>query len=361
MINTTRFSILLIAVVYRLTFYLQLRADGFFQLVPVDKKVLLDLSLDQIRGNLPSPLANSSLWFIQLEAILTSLGIGLNGLHLFQFLAGIMLVLTVLTLGQRILGTFPSLFAGAVLAVYGPLLFQEAQIVTAAWTALFLTAAILLPLAFASPPALVFLLSGIIFGLGIQSQANMAISALAFFIGLSTIASQRGKKALFLFPLGILLALAPVTLHNLRSGEFLPLSTVGGVNFFIGNGPGATGSFNIPEGYSLVNEADQFVVSSLIYPEKILGHKPGYSESSRFWISRILRGILSRPARSLVLMGKKTALLLHAWETPNNISYRFFRTQLASIPLPLDFGILVALAIPGFAPVFRRKTARPAI
>jgi tetratricopeptide (TPR) repeat protein len=345
--TTLRWVILLSAVFYRVALYLELRSIGFFNFVFVDNKAIMDISLRFLDGELPGPLMKPSLWFIQLQAILLRLGVGLEGLHMIQYLSGILLVWTLLTLGKRVFGSVPALISGGLMAFYGPLLFQESQLVTASWAALFLTLAVLLPLAFAASPSTpIYLLSGLFMGLGVQSQANMIIAAGAFFLGL-WFSLQRGKRvALLAFPLGVLLVLLPLTVHNLRSGELLPLSALGGVNFFIGNGPESDGTFTLPEGYSLVNEASELGPSSLIYPGEVLGGPVNYGEASRFWTMLTLRHMAAHPLSAFALMIKKAALFTHGWEAQNNFSYYFFREQLVKLPLPLDFGILLALALP---------------
>ena len=345
--TTMRWVILLSAVFYRVALYLELRSIGFFSFLFVDNKATLDISLRFLDGEITGPLMKPSLWFIQFQAILLSLGVSLEGLHMVQYLSGVLLVWTVLTLGKRVFGSAPALIGGAIMAFYGPLLFQESQLVTSAWAALFLTLAVLLPLAFApSPSTLIYLLSGLLMGLGVQSQANMIIAAGAFFIGL-WFSLKRGKRtALLAFPLGIFLVLLPLTVHNLRSGELLPLSALGGINFFIGNGPGADGGFTLPEGYSLVNEASEMGPSSLIYPSDVLGHSVSYAEASRFWTVYTIRHMAAYPLSAFALLAKKAFLLIQGWELQNNFSYYFFRTELVRLPLPLDFGILFTLALP---------------
>lgn len=220
--------ILLSVVFYRIALYLELRSIGFYRLDFVDNKAALDISLQILNGELQGPLMKASLWFIQFQAILLRFGVNLDGLHMIQYLSGILLVWTLITLGKRVFGSAPALIGGAVMAFYGPLLFQGSQLVAAAWAALFLTLAVL-----------------------------------------------------------------------------LPLSALGGINFFIGSGPGADGSFTLPEGYSLVNHAAELGPSSLIYPGDVLGRTVSYTEASRFWTTLTLEHMGADPLITLSLLGKK--------------------------------------------------------
>lgn len=352
-------AILFIAVFYRAALFFELSSAGFFDLVFVDNKTYLDVSLKLLEGELPGPLLKSALWFIQVLAIGLRLGVTLEGLHLLQYLSGVLTVLTIMVLGKRVFGPVPALVAGGILAVYGPLLFQESQLLAASWAAFFFSLSILLPLAFPGAPVSLMLLSGLFMGLGVQSQANMAIAALSFFFGLWIWKGRKKPVGPVLFLLGVFLAVLPVTLHNVRSGEFLPLSATGGINFFIGNGPQANGSFYLPDGYDLVNDADQFIPSSLIFPEKILGHPVRYAEGSRFWTLLTVKHMAEKPLRTLSMMGKKTVLLVQGWEIQNNLSYFFFRKELVGLPLPFDFGILFSFAFPVLVMAIWMKNSRP--
>jgi hypothetical protein len=48
---------------------------------------------------------------------------------------------------------------------------------------------------------------------------------------------------------GMVLAILPATLHNYRAeGAFIPVAANGGINFYLGNGPEATGETPLPPG-----------------------------------------------------------------------------------------------------------------
>jgi tetratricopeptide (TPR) repeat protein len=59
--------------------------------------------------------------------------------------------------------------------------------------------------------------------------------------------------------LGCCAAVFPAALHNLGAGEFVPISSQGGITFFQGNNPRAEGTFSLPEGFS-GNKATQQAV-----------------------------------------------------------------------------------------------------
>ena len=53
-----------------------------------------------------------------------------------------------------------------------------------------------------------------------------------------------------LFWIGAAAALAPVTLRNWKAGgRFIPVTAHGGINFYIGNNPGADGWYKTPTGF----------------------------------------------------------------------------------------------------------------
>lgn len=359
------FAVLALAAAVRAFFFFSLRSTELFRYPFGDALRYLEIAQKiAAEGRLPDgPLFQSALWFSVLEAAVLRAGLGIQMLHALQYLAGFLTVAAVVFLGPALIGRRPALLAGTVLAVYGPGLFLESQLVTAVWAGLFLLLAVLLPLRRVGNPAVSLLLSGVCLGLGIQSQANMAVAAAAFFVGLCLArgALRLSNLSLALFPVGLLVAILPLSVHNARRGDFTPLSTSGGINFFIGNGPQATGLFSLPSGYSLVNDEAQFADSSLVYPSRKLGHAPTPSQASRFWALETLRGIADASARFLALLMTKLRLLLSSWEAPNYFSYRFFSRNIATLPLFGDFGLLLGLALPGLV-LFRRDPAtRPVL
>jgi tetratricopeptide (TPR) repeat protein len=112
-------------------------------------------------------------------------------------------------------------------------------------------------------------------------------------------------------------AIAPATLHNLRYGEFVPVSANFGVNLLTGNSDEADGLSAIPVGVrwdGLQLAARQRGATT-----------PG--AFSDLMTRDALAWIAANPGRTLELLGRKVLLLLNAREGRNNINPRWLAEQ----------------------------------
>src|SRR5205085_8700814 len=89
-------------------------------------------------------------------------------------------------------------------------------------------------------------LTGLAFGVAMLNRPNMLVAAMA--IAVVLLAIRRVKIAALILA-GVLAGLAPVTIRNaVVAHQFALVSSHGGINFYIGNGEGATGYFHAVPG-----------------------------------------------------------------------------------------------------------------
>src|SRR5262249_9346541 len=147
--------------------------------------------------------------------------------------------------------------------------------------------------------------------------------------------------------LGFVLAVAPATLVNAlvsRPAELILTTWQGGANFYIGNGPEATGTYAAPAFVEAnpAREADDFAAEA----ERRVGRRLGYSGVSRFWLAEGLRHWREAPLGSLRLLAYKAGLLAHDFEIPDNQDFEVVR--LVAAPRLswgfLSFGTVLPLA-----------------
>ncbi len=186
------------------------------------------------------------------------------------------------------------------------------------------------------------LLSGLLLGAAAVTRPNVMIAIP--FVALGAWAAFRGQGRLrpataAVWALGILLAVAPTTLHNWRSERaFLPVAANGGVNFFLGNERGATGLTPVPPGLRWER--------TMLRPLRE-GHG-SIAAQDRWWYAEARREIAAAPGRWLRLLGAKTAIFFNAAESSNNKALRHF----TAVSFPVRhyrwwFGALVCLAALG--------------
>jgi 4-amino-4-deoxy-L-arabinose transferase-like glycosyltransferase len=269
---------------------------------------------------------------------------------------GALTPLVVYRAGRRGLGRAEGIVAGLVAAAYGPLIFTDGLVEKEGMAALGAAAALGLT-AWAADPAgrgWRAIVPGLAWGLVALLRANALVlaplGALWWIFG-SGVAGRRARWTRSgLFLLGFAAAIAPATAVNAvvaRPPEFILTTWQGGANFYIGNGPEATGTYTAPV-FAEANparEADDFTAEA----SRRAGRPLGPSEVSRFWLAEGLGRWREAPLASLRLLAHKLGLLAHDFEIPDNQDMEVIR--LVAAPRLawglFSFGALLPLAALG--------------
>jgi 4-amino-4-deoxy-L-arabinose transferase-like glycosyltransferase len=167
--------------------------------------------------------------------------------------------------------------------------------------------------------------------------------------------TQRATPALA-FGLAFALPLAPVSLHNhLAGGAPIPVTVQGGANFWIGNNPQASGTYDHWDfSYAIPSrEKSDYLAEA----ERRVGRKLTLRENSDYWFGLGLQFWREQPADALALLLKKSWLLIHNYEVPDTYSFSCFRAHFTPVlwVVPLGFGWLFGLALAGGALAVRRQ------
>jgi tetratricopeptide (TPR) repeat protein len=155
--------------------------------------------------------------------------------------------------------------------------------------------------------------------------------------------------------LGILVVVAPVTVRNfVVERDFVPITSNGGLNFFIGNGEGATGGYVKPQGLDIVTDPDGELIA-----ERALGRDLKPSEVSGYWYGRAWENIRANPGPWLKLMARKVAFVMSSYELPQLENYYFQKrySRLLALPLP-GFALIAPLGLVGLGLTFLRRRPR---
>jgi tetratricopeptide (TPR) repeat protein len=156
-------------------------------------------------------------------------------------------------------------------------------------------------------------------------------------------------RAAAAFALGAVVTVTPVALRNLHyGGELALVGYNGGMNFYIGNGPGAIGTFRIPpETPTAGNIVEQHRAFAAV-AERDRGRALSSRQVDRYWYARTLHAIAAHPRAWLRLVGDKLALYFADQELANNSDYSFTRRLNPILALPLvGWGALAPLALLG--------------
>ncbi|MEW5995370.1 MAG: glycosyltransferase family 39 protein, partial [Candidatus Zixiibacteriota bacterium] len=275
-------------------------------------------------------------------------------------------------LAERLFGDKVALLAGLMYAFYGTLVLYETLFLIPVVFVFFLVWGMYRVVAYRdSHKFLAWLLTGLVFGLAAVSRPNVLLVIPFLMIWLfavrretqSFVACLKRPVALFL---GVALAISPVTVRNaLVTGDFILISSQGGVNLYLGNNPTANGLYMVMPEAELDESLSwrDFIPLTKTIAEKEAGHELSAAEQSAFWTGKAVSFITDNPGKFLGLVWKKTVYLLSGFENSDNMDVYHERTKsnlyailLWSKPLYFPFGLLLPLAIAGV--YIRRKDTR---
>jgi tetratricopeptide (TPR) repeat protein len=155
---------------------------------------------------------------------------------------------------------------------------------------------------------------------------------------------------------GFCAAVLPATLHNLHAGEFVPISSQGGITFYQGNNSRAEGTLSVPEGFS-GNKATQNR-ETIELAGHALGRVPSDREAESYWYGRGLSFLTDNPGKALWLWGRKLVYWISSNELSAEYTLSVEREMTWTIWLfPVPFGLLLVLGLVG---LFRRAEPLPA-
>jgi tetratricopeptide (TPR) repeat protein len=276
-------------------------------------------------------------------------------------------------LARRLFGRAAGQATGGLAALYGPAIFYVPLLLKSTLTLLALTGAVLLLIPVGSPSRRRLGGAGVLFGVSALLQENLLLlvpcGVLWLLLGDRTdehglARTDTDGASLWpqrLFPaatllLGALLGLAPATLLNLfAGGEVVLTSSQGGMNFFIGNARGASGTYGGLSGGSQNPESQREDARRMaaafasrergrpVAPEEL---SPG-EVSALFW-RESFREIRADPAAWGRLLLRKVRLFWNAHEIPDAEGYDVYREASGGPTFFwLGFGLVAPLGLTG--------------
>ncbi|HKC23664.1 MAG TPA: glycosyltransferase family 39 protein [Thermoanaerobaculia bacterium] len=307
---------------------------------------------DILLASRPEPFFLAPLYAYFLAPILALSAGSLMAVQLVQILLGALAVFLAGDTARRLFGDEAAAPAAILLALCGVVTFHESLILQAALDP-FLTAATLWLLAVAleaEPAPKRFLAAGVALGLLAVNRPNVlpwaAVAALGIFFSYGRPA---GAKRAGAFLLGVALVLAPAAARNLAvSHEPVLISSHGGLNLYIGNGPGAEGVYRLVDDIT-PNIAGQASDARLVAERE--ERRPLDARGvSRHFARKAFAWMRQEPARAARLFARKIRYVIAEDEAPLNFSVHWYRRQ--SVWLAVSFvgpAVLVPLGGTGLA------------
>jgi hypothetical protein len=182
---------------------------------------------------------------------------------------------------------------------------------------------------------------------------------LVLVLGVWAFVSLRPLSRAGLVALGVALPLALSAAHNLAAGGQLVITTShGGPNFWLGNNPDSTGTYEAPPFIEARPSSE--IVAFKAEAERRLGRSLTRKEATQYWFDEGLRFWRETPGAALALTAKKVWLLLNDYEVPDNYAFTCVRGFFAKALwfAPLGWGALLGLALLG---AWRAWKTQPAV
>jgi tetratricopeptide (TPR) repeat protein len=288
------------------------------------------------------------IYFLGLVFALT--GESIAAARVLQVLLGTASVVLILLTATAWFGRRAGLWAGALAAATGLFAFNEILILQSSLDPL-LTALALFALtgAVKSGSGWRFAGAGVSFAALALNRPNALPAAAA--VALTWVAAGRSKAALrqaIVFVLGWALLLAPVLLRNRTvAGEWALVTSHGGLNFYIGNGERADGTWKLVPGVrpSIAGQAED--VRRLA--GEALGREVSASEASSYFYDRAWQWIRSHPGAWARLLLRKLTLTFNRADAALNYSFTYYARDESTLLSLLVIGpwVIVPLGLFG--------------
>jgi tetratricopeptide (TPR) repeat protein len=219
------------------------------------------------------------------------------------------------------------------------------------------------------------LLAGLAFGLSGVARPDVLLFAFLAAAGLwlALPRGREGRRRALVMAAGILVPVAAVMARNLAvGGDFVPIASQGGVNFYIGNNPQSDGrTWMQPAGISRreyreqerragdsIWAQDNIWLVSRYAAEKASGRTLRPSQVSAYWSGEGLRFVLRSPGKFIALLARKAYYLLNRWELHSGLDlYALARSESLVLRALAWFhwGILLPLGLAGLAISLKRS------
>jgi 4-amino-4-deoxy-L-arabinose transferase-like glycosyltransferase len=309
-------------------------------------------------GHQPFFLAPLYLGFI--AGVYRLFGAGLLAPFIIQSLLGIAAVAVIYLAGLEIAGRTAAITAAALAALDGLFVMYGATLLAAALDpflgALFL---LLLIRAVKQPSPRRLALAAAALGLAILNRPNLILAAPLVIALPRLIPAPRRLLSAALAAAALAAVIAPITLRNyLASGDFVLISSHGGLNLYIGNGPEATGFYQAPAW--MPPDVRGQAEGAREYLETQLHRPVRPAEVSSILTRMTVEWVREHPGAWLRLMARKGLCLLAGKEAGLNLSQGYLR-EACSPALwlaPAGMWLLIPLGLAGAVLARRRREVR---
>ncbi len=374
-------AIFVVAVVTRAIFLAQLQRNELGGSLSLDSQLYFDVARDIAGGGAPPPgaLTFNPLYPAFLVVLFKLFGAGLLPPRLVQIAIGLFTVALVYLMGRRFApgawkgnrrGAAVGIVAAALAVLYMPFVLYEGMLLASTLEIFLFTASFALALALDEdlrgerpvklgarrvPPWVSGLVLGALVGSGALGRPNLfllLIAALPVWLFARHRKTRRWLIPAVSLVAGAVLFLVPPIAYNAKAtGRFVPVTAHGGFNFYIGNGPGANGSFLPP--VEMRTGMTSIAEDSRTKAEAETGRTMTQAEVSEYYFRETIEHITRHPATWLALLAKKLVLYFNV-DVPDIPNIIFCMRTCGILKLLfLPFSVIAPLALCGFIVMMR--------
>ena len=340
----------LAALLVRMIYLYEMSSSPYFGAPFLDELYHLDWAGDIAAGKWlrDEPFFRAPLYSCLLGIFIRIFGVNFYLIRFTQHLWGVCAVLAVYFLTRRVFSRREAIIAGILAALYAPFIFFEGEMLDI-FLQFLLYPLILIQIfrTWKMQTILNNLLLGILIGISAIARPNILlfVPVLLVFLGILWLKKRDsfGDVAFRFFFLfcGLILPIIPPALHNYMVGRcFVPISSYGGINFYIGNNPNADGytARTARRMYYFGKYEDSVEMFAKEEARERLGRDNlNAAEISNYWFRREVEWIRRKPGAWIRLMLKKTVLFFNNYEIKNNKNMYFVTRYSAILRFFLSF------------------------
>ncbi|MGH7871292.1 MAG: tetratricopeptide repeat protein [Candidatus Binatia bacterium] len=275
-------------------------------------------------------------------------------IRVLQIVLGSLSCVLIFLIGQKLFSRGAGIAAGLFLAFYAPAIFFDALIEKSNLDVFLLTSLLVLLIgAMQRQHWSQWLTAGAVLGLlGLNRENALVLVVvvpfwIASYFSLQSLQTRATWTGLFLG--GLLLILLPVGLRNFAvGGEFKLTTSQFGANFFIGNNPGADGTYGSVQ--RIIGEPQLEGNDAARLAERAAGRKMTPGEVSDFWLQKALSYIRAQPGEWFKLLTKKSLMVWNAREVEDSDDFYIYSRWswlLTFVGWVNHFGVLAPVAAVG--------------
>jgi len=353
----TAASIFLVALTVRLIHIWQIRRAPFFTILMGDSRGYDVWAQEIAKGDWigHDVFYQAPLYPYFLGIIYATIGRNLLAVRICQAVIGSCSCVLLASAARRFFSPRAGIVAGLMLALYAPAIFFDGLLQKSVLDVFFVCLMLLVVALITNHERLWLALGLAVGGLALTRENALvfAVVIIAWILG----AARDRVKAAGAFALGLAIVLVPVAARNsIIGGGFYVTTSQFGPNFFIGNHPGADGTYQSLRYGRGAPEYERQDATDLA--EHALHRRLTPAEVSEYWTDRAIDFITSQPGAWAKLMARKVALIWNATEmvdTEDQSTHADWSWPLRLAGPIGHFGVLVPLATLGVIATWRDR------